>query len=185
MTANSNFLERLTATGKRHFKRVGIGSKAPRKVWILGSTGMLVIAMTLGSSFRHADAHSESSRWDCSNRTLKGTYGGQVQGTRPIPGGTGTESFIGVVIRTYDGMGNFTQFDNVKGATSGFVPDRPGSGTYHVNADCTGMTLFQPGPGVVIEERTVIVDYGNEVRSITVRPQALMATAAAKRIGFR
>ena len=95
------------------------------------------------------------------------------------------EQVIGVVTRTYDGAGNFTQIDNVKGAVSGIVFDRPGSGTYVVNADCTGMTLLQPGPGVSIEERMVIIDYGHEVRSITVSPQPLMISTVGKRIGWR
>ena len=93
-------------------------------------------------------------------------------------------AIIGVVIRTYDGAGNFTQLDNVKGAASGFAPDRPGSGTYVVNSNCTATTLFQPGPGVSIEERMVILDYGHEVRSITVSPQPLMVTAVGKRVGW-
>jgi hypothetical protein len=38
---------------------------------------------------------------------------------------------------------------------------------------------------VLIEERAVIVDYGNEVRSITVSPQPLMMTTVGKRVGFR
>ncbi len=184
MNANRNFLEQMAGIGRRCFKRTIIGGGVQGKAWILGSTGLLVIAAALSTGFGNAVAHSGSSKWECSNRTIKGTYGGHVEGTRPIPGGTGMEAFIGVVIRTYDGAGNFTQFDNIKGATSGIAPDRPGSGTYQVNPDCTGTTLFQPGPGVVIEEKTVIVDYGHEVHSITVRPQLLMATGAAKRISF-
>jgi hypothetical protein len=121
----------------------------------------------------------------CSNRTLNGTYGIQMQGTRPVPGGTGMEQVIGVVIRSFDGAGNFTQIDNLKGAVSGIVFDRPGSGTYVVNADCTGMTLFQPGPGVSIEERMIIIDYGHEVRSITVSPPPVMMSTVGKRIGWR
>ena len=44
---------------------------------------------------------------------------------------------IGVVIRQYDGHRVVTQVANVKGAISGHVPDRVGSGTYHVNDDCS------------------------------------------------
>ena len=36
--------------------------------------------------------------------TLRGSYGVQMQGTRPVPPPTdGFESVIGIVIRTYDG----------------------------------------------------------------------------------
>ena len=156
------------------------------RMWIIGSMGVLATGLALSSGFRDADAHTAQGKsFECSNRTIKGVYGIQMQGTRPIPGGTGIETVIGVVTRTYDGEGNFTQYDNIKGASSGIVPDRPGSGTYQVNADCTATTLFEPGPGVVIEETMVIVDYGHEVRAITVSPQPLMVTATAKRIGLR
>lgn len=127
-------------------------------------------------------AHQKSFK--CSNRTIKGNFGIQMQGTRPVPGGTGLEQVIGVVTRTFDGTGNFTQIGNIKGSVSGIVVfDQPGSGTYVVNADCSGRTVFQPAPGVSIEERLVVIDYGHEVRSITVSPQPVMTTTVGKRIG--
>jgi hypothetical protein len=121
----------------------------------------------------------------CSNNTLRGTYGIQMRGTGPVPPplGGGTQDLIGVVIRTYDGLGNFTQIDNVKGSVTGWVPDRPGSGTYQVNSDCTAVTLFVPGPGAPpIEERVVIVDAGKETFTMTATPAALMVTTVGKRI---
>jgi hypothetical protein len=159
--------------------------------WIVGVAALFVVGIGLGGAIRDAGADpvqaktGSGKRFECTDKMLKGTYGIQMQGTRPVPGGTGLEAVIGVVIRTYDGAGNFTQLDNVKGATSGIVPDRPGSGTYQVNADCSGTTLFVPGPGVLIEERFVILDYGHEIRSITTSPQPLMISAVAKRTGFR
>ncbi len=65
------------------------------------------------------------------------------------------------------------------------VPDRPGSGTYQVNPDCSGVTLFQPGPGITIEERMVIVDRGSEIRSIVSSPLAVMVSTEQKRIDRR
>ncbi len=123
----------------------------------------------------------------CGNRSLRGTYGIHMQGSRPVPpaAGGGVEAVIGVVIRTYDGAGGFTQVDNIKGAVTGLVPDREGFGTYYVNPDCTGATQFQPGPGVLLEERFVIVDGGREVHSITVSPQPVMVTAVQQRIDRR
>lgn len=161
------------------------------RTWIASVVGLFAIGVGIVSALRDADADSVQAKtrpekgFECSDRMLEGTYGIQMQGTRPVPGGTGLEAVIGVVARTYDGAGNFTQFDNVKGAASGIVPDRPGSGTYQVNADCSGTTLFAPAPGVVIEERFVIVDSGHEIRSITTSPQPLMISATAKRTGFR
>ena len=83
---------------------------------------------------------------------------------------------------TYDGMGNFTQIDNIHGSVTGWVPDRPGSGTYQVNPDCTFATQFVPGPGApVIEERGVIVDGGSEYYSVTVSPLPVMISTVAQR----
>ena len=86
-----------------------------RRTWITGFVGALIIGGALGNASRNAAA--QSSAFECSDRTVEGTYGAQVQGTRPVPGnpGAGIESFNGVVIRTYDGAGSFTQIDNVKG----------------------------------------------------------------------
>jgi hypothetical protein len=83
-------------------------------------------------------------------------------------------------------MGNFTQIDNVHGSVTGIAPNRPGSGTYQVNPDCTFSTQFVPGPGApLIEERGVIVELGNETHTITASPLSLMVSAHSKRIDRR
>ena len=66
--------------------------------------------------------------------------------------------------------------DNIKGSITGIVPDRAGSGTYQVYDDCSAVVDFQPAPGVLIQERLVIVDHGHELRSITVLPAPFMVT---------
>jgi hypothetical protein len=155
-----------------------------RRSWITGLAGLLVTGWALGSGSENADAHG--SRPGCTNRTLRGAYGIQMQGTNPVPGQPGSfQAVIGVVIRTYDGDGSFTQFDNVKGAVSGIELDRPGFGTYHVNADCTAVTQFEPTPGLLLEERMVIVQQGNEVRSIVANPQPVMISTVQKRVDRR
>ena len=121
----------------------------------------------------------------CSMATLRGAYGIQMQGTRPSGPGGPMESVIGVVIRVYDGRGQFTQVDNVKGSISGIVPDREGFGTYEVNEDCTGVTHFQPGPGISIEEKLVIVKGGREVLSIVSNPLPVMMSTVQRKIGVR
>jgi hypothetical protein len=120
----------------------------------------------------------------CDELTIRGDYGIQIQGTRPAPGGL-TESVIGVVLRTYDGRGNIEQVDNVKSSITGITPDRPGFGTYEVHPDCTGIAQFQPGPGILIEERFVIVDNGGEMRTMTLFPPALMVTGVQRRVRSR
>ena len=122
-------------------------------------------------------------RRQCSVATLRGDYGIQIQGTRPSGPGGPIESVVGVVIRRYDGNGNFEQIDNVHGSISGTVPDRPGFGTYVVNADCTGVAYLQlPGPPFAIEERLVIVDNGLELLGATINPQPVMVTSVQRKI---
>ena len=97
------------------------------------------------------------------------------------PGGL-TESVIGIVLRNYDGEGSFSQASNVKGSITGTVPDAQGFGTYDVNADCSGIVRFLPAPGVVIEERMVIVDDGREIRTAVMVPTPVMITGVHQRI---
>jgi hypothetical protein len=141
----------------------------------------LGIGLTMPLQAAFADPGDEPGK-RCSETTLIGDYGGQMQGTRPSSPGGPIETVIGVVVRHYDGKGNVTQVDNIKGSISGIVPDRPGRGTYEVNADCSGVIRFSPAPGIFIEERIVIVDQGHEVRSITAAPPPIMVTAVFKKM---
>jgi hypothetical protein len=144
-----------------------------------------VLGTLAGASGLRAQANAEPNRHrGCSAATIAGSYGIQISGTRPAPGGA-IESVVGVVVRQYDGVGQFTQVDNVKGSITGMVPDRPGSGTYTVNEDCSGVVQLQPGPGILIEERLVIVDDGNEIRSMTALPAPVMVTGVHRRIDTR
>lgn len=119
----------------------------------------------------------------CSNETLRGDYGFTVSGMRPSAPGGPLETIIGVALTTFDGHGNLTQTDNIHGSLSGFpTPDRPGTGTYSVNADCTGtMTLTNSGaPQLTLH--IVVVDDGNEVRTAVVAPLAVMVTSNGRRV---
>ena len=82
-------------------------------------------------------AANDDGRMVCSNRTLRGDYGILVSGVRAL-GPSVTESFIGTAIRTYDGRGHFEQVDNSHGTVSGAVTNTSSTGTYIVNADCSG-----------------------------------------------
>jgi hypothetical protein len=152
------------------------------------ATAAMVAAVAMGGARivgAEGPDNDERGRFrPCSAATLQGDYGIQIQGTRPAPGGL-TESVIGVVLRSYDGQGSFTQVDNVKGSITGTVPDRPGFGTYEVSPDCTGIVRLQPGPGVFIEERLVIVDGGREIKTAVIVPAGVMVTGVHERIHSR
>jgi hypothetical protein len=143
-------------------------------------TALVAIGIAWSAAASNALAHGGGGK-PCSNATLHGTYGIQMQGTRGVPGG-GTESVIGVVVRNYDGQGGVTQVDNIKGSITGIVPDRPGAGTYEVNEDCSAVVEFEPAPGILIRETMVIVDKGRELRSITSFPPAVMVTSVQIRM---
>lgn len=150
---------------------------------LLVSAGLLLLVAGTQGGGPAPNGGQDLGSSHCTNHTIRGTYGIHMEGTGPVPPPIGgSQTLIGVVTRTYDGMGNFTQIDNVHGSITGWSPDRPGSGTYQVNQDCTASTQFQPGPGApVIEERIVIVDGGSELYSVTTSPLALMVTTVGKR----
>ena len=140
---------------------------------------LVAAALILGIS-HSALADSEHLNF-CSDSLIKGAYGSLLQGSRPNAAGL-NETIIGVVVRVYDGNGAVVQWDNVKGTNTPVVPDRYGTGTYHVNDDCTVDIIFQPAPGVTIHEHAVILDNGKELRSIVVSPQSNMVTAISRRM---
>ncbi len=128
----------------------------------------------------------------CSNATLKGYYGLQISGTRPAatilsgiqatPGTT--ETVAGVVIQNFDGAGNFTQTDNVKGSLSGITADRTSTGNYQVSPDCTGtFTVLNAGAPPLVN-RMVITDNGLGFLTTVVSPQAVMVTATGRKMTY-
>jgi len=154
--------------------------------WVSATVCAAAVAMggvrLVGAKDQDKDDHRDGK--SCSEATIRGDYGIQIQGTRPAPGGL-TESVTGVVLRHYDGRGNISQIDNVKGSITGIVPDRQGFGTYEVSPDCTGISRFQPGPGILLEERMVIVDDGREIRTMVLAPAGVMITGVHQRIHTR
>jgi len=106
----------------------------------------------------------------CSAATLRGAYGLQFQGTRPVrpPFPAGTETYMGIALRTYDGAGQFTQLSNVKGSVIGIEADVESTGTYEVNEDCTGRAEIVPATGPPLDLRLVVFDGGRQVATVVV-----------------
>lgn len=124
----------------------------------------------------------------CSAATLRGAYGLQWTGIRPIGPGTPppVETFTGVAIRTFDGVGNFTQISNVKGLVTGLQSDVESVGTYEVNEDCSGTAVspFVAG-GPLVTARFVIVGDGNEVLQSVMTPEPLLNAGVMRKIHTR
>jgi hypothetical protein len=65
------------------------------------------------------------------------------------------------------------------------VSDSPASGAYQVNSNCSMVTQRVLPTGATLEERWVITDRGNELRSIVASPASTMVSAVAQRIDRR
>jgi hypothetical protein len=152
------------------------------KIWMIQTNS--------GTVFEGISARVQTADQPCSNETLTGAYGLQISGTRPAPfvavGAAGFvgqfEQVLGTVIQIFDGKGNFTQVDNVKGTIAGIIPDRPGKGTYTVNPDCTAIQIVSPPGQAQITSKGVIVDGGKEFRQNTVSPDAFMIMTVGRKI---
>jgi len=103
---------------------------------------------------------SEGRKYTCSNRTLSGTYGTQIEG----------DLSSGLPLRTltlahYDGAGKLSGVDHV--IVNGNPPDeewRPSNGTYNVNPDCTGSASIEVPPGFPpLTYHFIVVDHGRQI----------------------
>lgn len=143
-------------------------------------------AMTILLLMATAGWAQEARHPGCSNATLNGDYGFSVTGTRPSGPNLPIETIVGTAMTHFNGDGTLTQTDNIHGSLSGFPEaDRPGSGTYNLNSDCTGtMTLSNPG-SPTLTLAIVVVDNGDEVRTAVVDPPPVIVSSNGRRVATR
>ena len=153
----------------------------------IGTIGVVIGLGVTIASMRAGGQTLDPPGLRCDLSTLRGSYGVQWIGTRPAASPTGKETFTGIAIRTFDGVGNFTQVSNVKGEVVGVEPENIESfGTYHVNEDCTGSATSQFVPGApIVTARFVIVDNGNEVLQSVMTPVPVFNAGVIRRIHSR
>lgn len=101
---------------------------------------------------------------ECTNATLNGTYGyvleGFFQGYKRSPlGSTSIAASNG--IETFDGNGNTFGSETVNVAGETF--QQTFTGTYHVNADCTGSITRNLSNGLTTTGSLSLVDGGREI----------------------
>ncbi len=116
-----------------------------------------------------AQAHDKTEA--CSRATLNGAYSFTISGQ--ILGGPSPGPINGIAVTTFDGRGGLTQTDFVvkSGAPAGPVDAfRSGeSGTYTLNADCTG-TFTIDFPEAVPKQQLVlmfvIADHGRRINTV-------------------
>lgn len=121
----------------------------------------VVIAIGLGPRVAVGDD------WACSNRTLRGSYGFDIDGQIFPPAG-GALLLRGVAMTVFDGEGNLSQVDH---ATVNGIPRwqgwRPATGSYEINADCTGTGRIVPSDGSpAVNLHLVVFDGGRQVRTV-------------------
>ena len=132
-----------------------------------------IVSLVLLASTLVVGAVPNAQAQQCSNASLKGSYGFYGSGFN-IPAGTPR---VSLGRETYDGKGNFTNTVTVN--SNGTVIHGNNFGTYTVNADCTG-TLFDKVSEVTSE--FVLVDGGKEIYRLTFPPgPALVAYGVSKK----
>jgi hypothetical protein len=105
---------------------------------------------------------SAHARGYCDAYTLNGAYGRMMSGSFP----QGPVASIGLV--TYDGSGNFVAQDTI--VLNGVVMHGTATGTYQINADCTGTQTIQIQNGPVFHADFIVVDNGKEVIFVQTDP---------------
>jgi hypothetical protein len=108
------------------------------------ATPLMIVCGLLVSGVSAVAGDSDDQHGSCSNRTLSGDYGATTQGVLvPNPGHPPELPFTSVGMTHFDGKGNFTGVEHtvVDGVQQG-ADWTPNSGTYAVNADCTGSLVL-------------------------------------------
>jgi hypothetical protein len=136
------------------------------------ASGLLIAgyAVLLGQpssaqSERFGDA-GLSSQARCSNRTLRGSYAFNIDGT--ILAGPNRLLLRGLAMTQFDGHGSLSQVDftTIDGAPAG-TDWRSGWGSYEINSDCTGtMEIIQSDGSPTLHLRLVVADHGRTIYNV-------------------
>jgi hypothetical protein len=138
---------------------------------------VLLLAVAGGSAPVHADHEDASATLEsadaCSQASLQGTYGFSFHGVNLKPDGARASEFAGVGLETFDGHGGI--ISGRLTSTFGGQPAAPTfSGTYSVNADCTGTKTIiidgQPSHYAL-----VVVDHGRAIETAETDPGTVLA----------
>jgi hypothetical protein len=136
----------------------------------------IICGLLTSGGFAKAQSDSEAtgqkapeSRSSCSNRTLHGDYGSVAEGVLiHNPGLPPEAQFRSVGMAHFDGRGSLTWVEhtviNGKPINSDWLA---ASGTYSVNANCTGTAVVDtPNSPVPLNLNFVVVRQGQEVHTV-------------------
>jgi hypothetical protein len=137
---------------------------------------LLMLALVLAASST-LTAHASG----CSNATLNGSYAFTIHGTIVPQDGSAPLLVDGLAKTTFDGRGNLTQLDAV--AVNGNMA--PGwalnTGTYSLNADCTGTMTVTNGAMQPVHLQLIVSQSGNTIHDMVTDP-GFATTAEAERL---
>ena len=136
----------------------------PRAIALTTATG-LAATLALSAPGR-VTADNDGRGRECSESTLRGDYGFSIDGQ--ILAGPRTGLLRAVAMTHFDGEGALRQVDF---ATINGIPTgsdwRPGTGTYEINADCTGKAQISFTDGSpTLRLRLVVTERGDQIRAI-------------------
>ena len=143
-----------------------------------------LVLLTLASS---GLVLAQSNSPFCTNRLITGVYGFTLEGAKlGGPGPVGPQ--VGVAMTQFDGNGGLTQIDTV--TISGIVvadfTHTPATGTYTVNADCTGtFTLSFTDGRLPVAANFVVVESGTEIDAVVISAGGNQGIIATRSIGKR
>lgn len=165
----------LTPNTARLITRIASRRQLLQRTLLVAGVAGLLAAFVLSAPWGIAAQGGGEGRV-CGSHTLRGDYGLAGTGVRGLGPGA-SETFATISMVTYDGRGGFSAIGVSHGQVTGVREGLPVTGTYYVNADCTGgQTTNIPGVPP-LEDRFVIVDNGREVRTVVVAPLTTIATA--------
>jgi hypothetical protein len=157
------------------------------KSWLCLTAGA-VIGCGLMASMPTADAQvadrsssSKAADRPCSNATLRGAYAFDVDGA--FVGAPTPLLLKGVAMTQFDGRGNVTQVDHI--VFNGAPPPEdwtPATGSYHLNADCTGeQELDIPGsPFSPVILRMSVSANGTRINTVVSKPGYAVGSTGTK-----
>jgi hypothetical protein len=128
--------------------------------FVLASSAIAVAQSSSEDAVEGHEGASATHKCVCSDRTLSGKYGTQIEG----------DLSAGLPLRTltlmnYNGAGKFSSVDHV--VVDGNPPDdewRQSTGTYKVNPDCTGSASVEVAPGnPPLTFHFIVTDHGREI----------------------
>ncbi|OLL31999.1 hypothetical protein BTH42_09660 [Burkholderia sp. SRS-W-2-2016] len=166
-----------------------------RYLGILSATAAVVL-LSFSGAVQAGGGRGGDGGGTCSTATLNGAYGfighGEILGlldpSNMLHPFTTPSILDDVALISFDGKGTFTRTDFgsingvPKGGDTGFNPFQ--SGTYTVNADCTGTmsVVYTAGGSVPANVETdlniVIVDDGTQIESVVYRASVPFAQSA-------